>query len=117
MKRTMAVLAASVGLFAAGCGTVEKLWSGGPSERSRIPAGVTEFVCDGNKILRVRFEAGEKSAWVVLPEREFRLDAVQAGPVGRYSNGRSTLSATATEASLEEGSSVSLANCKRKAAS
>ncbi|MBI3374274.1 MAG: hypothetical protein HY017_21330, partial [Betaproteobacteria bacterium] len=87
----------------------------GPAERSRIPVGVTEFVCEGNKVLRVRFETGEKSAWVVFPEREFRLDAVPGGPAGRYSNGRSTLSATATEATLEEGSNVAFANCKRAA--
>ena len=115
MKRDLGMLAASLAIFAAGCGTVERMWGGGPAERSRVPAGVTQFVCDGNKILRVRFEAGEKTAWVVFPEREFRLDAVQGGPGARYSNGRTTLSATATEASLEEGSNLSLANCKRAA--
>lgn len=115
MKRNLRTLAATLAVFAAGCGTVEKLWSGGPAERSRVPAGVTEFVCDGNRILRVRFESGEKSAWVVLPEREFRLDAVPGGPAGRYSNGRNTLNATTTAASLEEGSNVAFANCKRAA--
>lgn len=115
MRRNLGMLAAVLAMLAAGCGTVEKLWSGGPAERSRVPVGVTEFACDGNKVLRVRFESGEKSAWVVLPEREFRLDAVQGGPAGRYSSGRNTLNVTATEASLEEGSNALLTGCKRKA--
>lgn len=115
MKRNLGTLAATIAVLAAGCGTAEKLWSGGPVERSRVPAGVTEFACEGNKVLRVRFESGEKSAWIVLPEREFRLDAVQGGPAGRYSNGRNTLTASATEASLEEGSNTVFTGCKRKA--
>jgi membrane-bound inhibitor of C-type lysozyme len=116
MQYVAAVIAAGIVVLTAGCGTVERLWSGGPTEQKRVPAGVTAFSCDANKKLLVRFDAGGKSAWVVFPEREFRLDASPDTPGGRFSNGRTTLVATGDDASLEEASAVTFANCKRSTA-
>ena len=115
MKRCTVILAAVLIALAAGCGSVERLWGGGPAEQKRVRAGVTEFSCDSNKKLQVLFDAAGKTAWVIFPEREFRLDAVPGGSGAAYSNGRTTLTATAEGTRLEEGSSVTFANCKRAA--
>lgn len=116
MERIAAFLAAVLAAFAGGCGTLERMWSG-PTEQSRVRAGVTQFSCDANRKLLVRFDAGGTSAWVIFPEREFRLDAVQGASGARYSNGRTTLSTKGDEAFLEEASAVTFANCKRSTGS
>jgi membrane-bound inhibitor of C-type lysozyme len=115
MTRVVTMLIAGLAVLIAGCGTVERMWSGGPTEQKRVRPGVTEFSCDSNKKLLVRFDAGSKSAWVIFPEREFRLDQVQGASGVQYSNGRATLATQGDEASLEEGSVVTFANCKRSA--
>ena len=115
MKCIGAMLAAVLVSFTSGCGTVERLWSGGATEQKRVRTGVTEFKCDANKKLLVRFDAAGKTAWVIFPEREFRLDLVTDAPGARYSNGRATLATQGDEASLEEAAAVTFANCKRSA--
>ena len=115
MNTRAALVAAVLTALAAGCGTVERMWSGA-TEQKRVRVGVTEYDCDANKKLLVRFDAGSKSAWVIFPEREFRLDQVPGDSAARYSNGRATLSTSGDEASLEEASAVTYANCKRSAA-
>jgi membrane-bound inhibitor of C-type lysozyme len=91
-------------------------WTNEPTEqRSPRLAGTTQFSCDGNKRLAVRFGAAGQPAMVVFPEREFRLD-VAPGGAGRYSNGRTTLTVNGDEASLDEAGASVLANCKRVAA-
>ena len=116
MKCIASMFAAGLMILATGCGTVERLWSGGPTEQKRVRAGVTEFSCASNRKLLVRIDAAAKSAWVIFPEREFRLDQVPEGPGTRYSNGRATLVIEGDEASLEEGSALTHADCKRSAA-
>jgi membrane-bound inhibitor of C-type lysozyme len=113
MTHVATKLITGLAVLIAGCGTVERIWSGGPTEQKRVRPGVTEFSCDSNKKLLVRFDAGSKSAWVIFPEREFRLDQVPGASGVQYSNGRTTLASTGDEASLEEGSVVTFANCKR----
>mgnify|MGYP001585238354 CR=1 FL=1 len=117
MKCVAAVIAAGFVVLIAGCGTLERLWSGGPIEQKRVPAGVTAFNCDENKKLLVRFDPAGKAAWVIFPEREFRLDLVPDAPGARYSNGRTTLATQGDGASLEEAAAVMFANCKRSAGS
>lgn len=111
----IASIAAGFAVFISGCGTVERMWSG-PTEQKRVRAGVTEFSCDANRKLLVRFDPAGKAAWVIFPEREFRLDQVPAASGERYSNGRTTLASKGDDASLEEASAVTFANCKRAAA-
>lgn len=98
----------------AGCGSVN-LWpfgSEGAQERSRAPANATAYECEGGKRFYVRYLEGGGSAWVIFPEREFRLDKV-AAPTGiRYSNGSATLDVNGSEAALADGPAVSFTACK-----
>src|SRR4051812_40581116 len=84
-----------------GCSSIDELFRGGPRELSRARSDVTEYTCAEGKTLSVKMEPGAKAAWIVLPDREYRLDA-EAGASDRYSNGRSTLMVRNGEASLEE---------------
>lgn len=82
--------------------------------RAPVPANATHYVCDANRGFYLRFlAAGE--AWVILPEREFRLDRVLAAPGRRYSNGAATLDLgtdAAAEASLNDGPAIAYSGCK-----
>lgn len=80
---------------------------------TRIPSGATEYSCSGNKRLLVRHTADGKSAWVIYPDREFRLDRVAGSSGDRYTNGSSTLSVQGEETMLEEGGTRLFTECKR----
>ena len=80
---------------------------------ARIPPGATVYNCAGNKRLFVRHAADGKSAWVIYPDREFRLDRVNASSGDRYSNGVSTLTVQGEETTLEEGGARLFTDCKR----
>lgn len=112
MKTSVALGAAVLTALATGCATVERMW-GGATEQKRVRVGVTEYTCDADKKLLVRYDTGGKAAWVIFPEREFRLDQVPAASGAQYSNGRTTLATQDNEASLEEASAVTFANCRR----
>ena len=101
----------------AGCGAEKFVrlgfWTNEPTEQqSPRLVGATQYTCDGNKRLAVRFAAAGQPAMVIFPEREFRLDPVKEA-AGRYTNGRSTLVVEGESASLDEGGTPVLANCKR----
>lgn len=116
MRRFAVLAAAALVMAAEGCGTVDRLtdwWASGPRERSTMRQGAVEYRCDANKILVLGLEQAPQSVWVIFPEREFRLDAVQAASGGRYSNGRTTLITQGDEVSLEDGPTVTHVNCKR----
>ena len=108
-------------LAAAGCGSVSlpsSLWpfSDGKSvERSRVPANSVTYQCAGGKRFYLRTLENGAAAWVILPEREFRLDRV-AGDGTRYGNGRAVLTVTAEETSLTDGPTVSYTGCKTPSA-
>lgn len=106
MRSSRVVIAGSLAFVLAGCG----LWSG-PQEQSRVPRDATVYKCDGNKQLVVRYLDGGKSAMVILPEREFRLDQVPAASGARYSNGRTTLSTQDKEAYVDDGNNRLFTNC------
>jgi membrane-bound inhibitor of C-type lysozyme len=84
--------------------------SGG--EPPRYPADATVYKCDAEKELVVQYLAGGKSAMVMYPERDFRLDQVSTASGASYSNGRTTLHTKGAEAFLEEGGQTLFANCK-----
>ncbi len=124
MKKSSIALLAGV-LFASslvlgGCG-MEKItrmgfWTNEPVEqKSPRLVGATQYTCDDNKRLAVRFGAAGQPAMVIFPEREFRLDPVKDA-AGRYTNGRNTLVVEGESASLDEGGTPVLANCKRAVA-
>jgi membrane-bound inhibitor of C-type lysozyme len=81
---------------------------------TRVPPGATEFSCAGAKRLLVRFTADGKSAWVIYPDREFRLDRPGSGAGELYTNGVTSLSVQGADAHLDEGSTRAFAECKRK---
>jgi membrane-bound inhibitor of C-type lysozyme len=103
-----AIAAAVLLALAAGCSS-----SGG--ERPRWPADATIYMCDADKQLVVQYLEDGKSAMVIYPERDFRLDQVAAASGVRYSNGLTTLHTKGPEAFLEEGGQTLFANCKSTA--
>lgn len=105
------MLAAALLCALGGCESLK--WWGGPAEQSRIPRNAVVYQCDGGKKLAVRFDEGGKSAMIIFPEREFRLDQAEGASGTRYTNGRATLYTKGDEARLEEGGSATYDNCKK----
>ncbi|MCC6609924.1 MAG: hypothetical protein IT515_09670 [Burkholderiales bacterium] len=100
----------SLALLTAGCSSWWP-WGGGSGDVPRVPPGATAYKCDAGKELFVRYLNGGKSAMIVFPEREFRLD--RTGDAGSpYANGQTTLTVGAGTATLQEGGTVTHANCK-----
>lgn len=116
-RSSFASLAAPVlfSVFAAGCGSTSvNLWPFGGEqnlERSRVPANSITYQCTGGKRFYLRYLDNGAAAWVILPEREFRLDRVGAEGT-RYGNGKADLRVGADETSLLDGPAVSYTGCK-----
>ena len=111
MKRLAAVLAVCL----AGCGGLPNLWplSSSERERSRAPANATEYQCDAGKRFYLRTLDNGASAWIIFPEREFRLDKVAGPAVGsRYTNGSAVLEMNGDQASLTDGPAIAFRDCK-----
>lgn len=108
-------------LFLAGCSSVSMpsmsgLWPFGDGLQGREPAppaNATPYRCDGNRGFFVR-TLPSGSVWVILPEREFRLDkAVGDGAAaGRYSNGIAVLEIKGDEALLNDGPGQAYIGCR-----
>lgn len=81
------------------------------TDRSRAPANATEYQCAANKRFHVRQLDGGNSVWLILPEREVRLDKL-AGEGGRYGNGVAVLELAGGEARLADGSATNYSTCK-----
>ena len=108
---------ATIGLAAvllAGCSSIN-LWPFGdskPQEVSRKPVNATEYQCNNDRRLYVRYLDNGASAWVIFPEREFRLDKVASESGLRYSNGIAMLERNGDEVSLRDGPTVAFTGCK-----
>ena len=107
-KLTGASLAA-IALLLAGCGdmNIKKYnpFSGDPvQERSRVPANATEYQCAGGKRIYVRMLDGGEAVWLILPERELRLERI--GTSQRYSKGNTVLSLNGNEAGFADGTAT-----------
>jgi membrane-bound inhibitor of C-type lysozyme len=83
-----------------------------PQERSRTPANATEYQCAAGKRFYVRTLEGGAAVWLILPEREVRLEKLGAEAGVRYSNGIAVLDINGKEASLKDGTAISLVGCK-----
>ena len=70
--------------------------------RSRVPANSTEYRCDAGKSFFLRMADGGAAAWVILPEREFRLDKAGAA-TGRYESRVARLDLNGEMATLTDG--------------
>jgi len=99
-------------LLLAGCSSVN-LWPYGDKEQdvNRAPSGATEYRCAGGKGFYLRYLDNGGAAWIIFPDREFRLDKANSSGT-RYSNGIASLNINGDEATLTDGSSISLAGCK-----
>lgn len=115
-RNTRAAALACATLMLSACGSVnlDVLSFGGAKEQdtSRAPAGATAYQCEGGKRLFVRYLDNGAAAWVILPEREFRLKKATAGSGNRYSNGSATLDLKDNVATLSDGAAVTHSRCK-----
>lgn len=101
-------------LLLAGCSGVN-LWpfSGEKDQdRTRPPSDSTEYRCAGGTHFYLRYLDNGGAAWIIFPEREFRLDKVTSAAGTRYSNGIATLAIDGNEATLMDGPAISFSGCK-----
>jgi len=104
-------------MMVAGCGgismpTMPTLFGERNLERSRVPPNSTAYLCAGGKRLYVRYLDNGAAAWVILPEREFRLEKVASDGGMRYGSGKAVLTVNGEEATLSDGPTASYAACK-----
>jgi membrane-bound inhibitor of C-type lysozyme len=110
--KTLTVLVVAMAL--AGCGGGGWLpWSrssgsGGPY----TPPGATAYACEGGKRLLVRFESDTKSAWVIYPDRQLRLDQVASASGQEFGRAGTTLAVKEGDTTLTEAGAVLFAGCK-----
>ncbi|MBK6638224.1 MAG: MliC family protein [Rhodocyclaceae bacterium] len=112
-KTCFAAFAAA--LVLTGCGSMSfNLWPFGESSTAVVPKGyenAVEYRCEGGKFFHVRLLDSGKSAWLMWPERQVRLDK-SAGEAGaQYSNGIAVLKIDGNKASLSDGPAVALKEC------
>jgi membrane-bound inhibitor of C-type lysozyme len=118
MKHRITRIAALAGatLLLSACSSINvNLWPfGGGKEQdpSRTPPGATAYQCEGGARLFVRYLDNGAAAWVILPEREFRLNKATSGTGTRYSNGNAMLDIKDSGATLSDGATVTHAGCK-----
>ena len=116
ITRMAALTLAGSTLLLGACSSISvDLWPfGGGKEQdlSRTPAGATAYTCEGGKRLFVRYLDNGAAAWVILPEREFRLNKTTSASGTRYSNGNATLDIKDGGATLSDGAAVTHAGCK-----
>lgn len=78
--------------------------------RSLVPVDATEFRCSGGKHFYVRHLDGGNAVWLILPDRELRLEKTATGT--RYGNGIAVLDVNGSEATLADGAANAYAACK-----
>ena len=114
--RMAALILAGSSLLLGACSSMSvNLWPFGSAKEedlSRTPPGATAYTCEDGKRLFVRHLDNGAAAWVILPEREFRLNKTTAGTGTRYSNGNATLDIKDGGATLADGTVVTYAECK-----
>lgn len=113
MKTPAPALAILAVLGLSACGSVG-LWPFGEetAERSRVPANATAYHCDGDRKLYVRLLDNGAAAWVILPEREIRLEKTGAAAGTNYAYRGTLLEIKGAEVVLLEGSKPVLTGCK-----
>lgn len=109
---------ASLTVFLAGCGgggiSAGSLWpfGGGGEERSRVPPNSVAYQCEGGKRFYLRYLDNGAAAWVILPEREFRLEKVAGAGGNRFGSGRAVLEVTDSVATLSDGPTLTYTGCR-----
>jgi membrane-bound inhibitor of C-type lysozyme len=87
-------------------------WSSGGAGGPYTPPGATGYACEGGKRLLVRFESDAKSAWVIYPDRQLRLDRVTSASGEQFSRAGTTLTTVEGETTLTESGAMQFARCK-----
>jgi hypothetical protein len=102
----------------AGCGdmnmNVKQLWPFGGNtaqERPRTPVNATEYQCAAGKRFFLRTLEGG-AVWLILPEREFRLEKLGPDSATRYVKGNTVLDLNGSDATIKDGTVVSYTGCK-----
>ena len=101
-------------LLTLGCSNISP-WPFGerkPASVSRGPDNATEYRCEGGKAFHVRYLDAGKSAWLILPDRQVRLDQATSDAGSRYTNGISVLRINGAEAALTDGPTIVYSGCK-----
>lgn len=102
-------------LLLTGCGDMKvKVWPFGdssPRERSREPVNATDYQCAAGKRFYLRMIDGGVAAWLILPEREVRLERI-GGSATRYGKGALVLELGGDNTFLADGANTSHASCK-----
>ena len=114
IQRAAALACATLMMSACSSVSVWPFGGGKEQDPSRTPAGATAYQCDGGRRLYVRYLDNGAAAWVILPDREFRLNQAVSASGARYSNGSATLDTKGSEATLSDGATVTHAGCKAK---
>ena len=109
LRNALAVSIAAAVL--AGCGWLPWSTSSG-NTGPYTPPGATAYACEGGKRLLVRFESDAKSAWMIYPDRQLRLDRVTSAPGQEFSRAGTNLSVKEGDTTLTEGGAVQFARCK-----
>lgn len=115
MRLTAISLACSALLLSACGGMKPKIWPFGgdtAQERPRTPANAVEYLCGAGKRFYLR-RLDEATVWLILPERELRLDRIGTGQ--RYSKGNTVLE-LGDDAVLSDGGTTNFTGCKPAAA-
>ena len=117
LMRITATGLACLPLLLAGCGDIsvkKYLPFGGDAiqERPRTPSNATEYQCAAGKRFFVRTLDGGAAVWLILPEREVRLEKLGSDAPLRYGNGNAVLEINGNEATLKDGAAISFAACK-----
>lgn len=115
--RPIRIAICALPLLLGACGNL-KVWPFDDSrapERARARIDGTEYLCAGNKRFHVRYIENGAAAWVILPEREFRLEKQGATTGNRYSNGIAVLEVKDNEVALTDGPAIALSACKTPA--
>lgn len=100
-----------------GCGSMPKvdLWPFGADkapDRSGRPSNATQYACSDGKGFYLRMLDNGNAAWVILPDREIRLDKTDAEAGTRYSNGIAVLEINGGQIALRDAPAISFTDCK-----
>ncbi len=117
MQGKLSIAGLACAVLLAGCGeiSVKKYlpFGGDPAqERSRTPANATEYQCAAGKRIYVRTLEGGAAVWLILPERELRLERLGAESSTRYGKGNITLDLSGNVAVIKDGNAIPYLDCK-----
>lgn len=117
-SRKVVTALACATLVLGGCGnmSMKSVWPFGDDktpERSRVPTNSVEYKCAGGKRFYVRQIDDGASAWVILADREFRLDRQAGGST--YGNGKAVLDLGGEAVTLSDGGALAFTGCAKPA--